>query len=158
MTARGPSRFIAPLVSIGTEPLDLHGLNADAARTLDIATPNPEIGLSAGRAQIKLTVAEMITDREFRAVEVQVKDSDFKFRVDPKQATLTIRGPANRLARLDVKTLAYVDADGLAPGLHELPLQVTLPDGMQLVRQSPEKIRIRMYRERLTSSADEHPS
>jgi YbbR domain-containing protein len=158
VTARGPSRFITPLVSIGTEPFDLHGLKAEVARTLDIATPNPEIGLSAGRVEAKVSVTEMITDREFRAAEVQVKNSDFKFRVDPKQATLTIRGPATRLARLDAKTLAYVDADGLTPGSHELPLQVAVPDGMQLVRQSPEKVRIRMYRERLTSSADEHPS
>jgi YbbR domain-containing protein len=51
-----------------------------------------------------------------------------------------------------------VDADGLTPGSHELPLQVALPDGMQLVRQSPDKVRIRMYREKQTSSADEHPS
>jgi YbbR domain-containing protein len=158
VTARGPSRFIMPLVSIGTEPLDLHGLKADVERTLDIATPNPEIGLSAGRAQVKVSVTEMITDREFRAAEVQVKNSDFKFRVDPKQATLTIRGPATRLARLDAKALAYVDADGLTPGSHELPLQVALPDGMQLVRQSPDKVRIRMYREKQTSTADEHPS
>ncbi len=158
VTAMGPSRFIAPLTSIGTEPFDLHGLNADADRTVDIATPNPAVGLSAGRVQAKVSVAEMITDREFRAVEVQVKDSDFKFRVDPKQATLTIRGPAVRLAGLDAKGLAYVDANGLAPGSHELPLQVALPDGMQLVRQSPDKVRLRMYRERQTTTADEHPS
>lgn len=156
--ARGPSRFISQLVSIGTVPLDLHGLNADVERTLDIAAPNPEIGLSAGRAQVKVSVSEMITDREFRAAEVLVKNSDFKFRVDPKQATLTIRGPATRLAKLDPKTLAYVDADGLTPGSHELPLQVALPDGMQLVHQSPDKVRIRMYREKQTSTADAHPS
>ena len=158
VTAMGPSRFVAPLTTIGTEPFDLHGLNADANRTLGIATPNPEIGLSAGRVQAKVDVTEAIADREFRAVDVQVKDSDFKFRVDPKQATLTIRGPALRLAGLDGKGLAYVDANGLAPGSHELPLQVAVPTGMQLVRQSPEKVRIRVYREKLTSSADEHPS
>ena len=88
----------------------------------------------------------------------EVKNSDFKFRVDPKQATLTIRGPASSLAKLDPKGLAYVDADGLTPGSHELRLQVALPDGMQLVRQSPDKVKIRMYREKQTSTADEHPS
>lgn len=158
VTAMGPSRFIAPLASIGTEGVDLHGLNADTDRTVAIATPDPEVGLSAGRVQVKISVAEMITDREFRAVQVQVKDSDFKFRVDPKQATLTIRGPANRLAALDAKGLAYVDADGLAPGSHELPLQVALPDGMQLLRQSPDRVRLKMYRERQATTADEHPS
>ncbi len=158
VTAMGPSRFVAPLTSIGTEPFDLHGLSTDANRTVGIAPPDPAVGLSTGRVQAKVSVSEMITDREFRAIEVQVKDSDFKFRVDPKQATLTIRGPATRLATLDAKGLAYVDADGLEPGSHELPLQVALPKGMQLVRQSPDKVRLRMYRERLVTSGDEHPS
>ena len=157
MTARGPSRFITPLTSIGTDPFDLHGLNTDAERTLAITTPNPEIGLSTGRVQAKVSVAEAIADREFRA-EVTVKDSDFKFRIDPKQATLTIRGPAIRLAGLEAKGLAYVDAKGIAPGSHELPLQVSLPDGLQLVRQSPDKVKLRMYREKRTTTADEHPS
>jgi hypothetical protein len=105
-----------------------------------------------------VNVAEAITDREFRAVDVEVKDSGFKYRVEPRQATLTIRGPAVKLAGLAPKGLAYVDAKGVAPGSHELPLQVTLPDGMQLVRQSPDKVRLRTYHEKLTTTADEHPS
>jgi YbbR domain-containing protein len=89
-----------------------------------------------------------------------VRDPDFKYRVDPKQATLTIRGPVAKLADLDAKGLAFVDAKGVEPGSHELPLQVTLPDGMQLVRQSPDKVKLRMYREKRTTpaNADEHPS
>ena len=112
---------------------------------------------SYGSAEVIKGIDLAIADREFHS-DVEVKDSDFKYRVVPKQATLTIRGPAVKLASLAPKGMAYVDANGLAPGSHELPLQVTLPDGMQLVRQSPERVRIRMYRERLTSSTDEHPS
>jgi hypothetical protein len=63
-----------------------------------------------------------------------------------------------KLAGLAPKGLAYVDADGLEPGSHELPLQVTLPLGMQLLHQSPDTVRLRMYREKLTTTADEHPS
>jgi YbbR domain-containing protein len=158
VTAIGPSRFVAALTSVGTVPFDLRGLNADADRTVDIASPNPAVGFSTSRVDARLDVTETITDREFRGVDVAVKDSDFKFRVEPRQATLTIRGPAVKLATLDAKGIAYVDAKGVEPGSHELPLQVTLPDGMQLVRSSPEKVRLRMYHEKRTASADEHPS
>ncbi|MGA7870629.1 MAG: CdaR family protein [Candidatus Binatus sp.] len=158
VTIVGPSRYVAPLTSVGTEPFDLKGLTSDTNRSVDIVTPNPSLGLSTGHVEAKVNVAEAITDREFRAVDVEVKDSDFKYRVEPKQATLTIRGPAIKLASLEPKGLAYVDAKGMAPGSHELPLQVTLPDGMQLVRQSPDKVRLRMYRQKLTTTADEHPS
>jgi len=158
VTVVGPSRYVAPLTAVSTEPFDLKGLTAETNRSVEIVPPDPSLGLSTGHVDVKVNVAEAITDREFRAVDVEVKDSDFKYRVVPKQATLTIRGPAVKLAGLAAKGLAYVDADGLEPGSHELPLQVTLPLGMQLVRQSPDKVRLRMYHEKLTTTADEHPS
>ncbi len=158
VTIAGPSRFVTPLTSVSTEPFDLKGLTSDTSRSVDIAAPNPALGFSTGHVDARVNVAEAITDREFRAVDVEVKDSGFKYRVEPRQATLTIRGPAVKLAGLAPKGLAYVDAKGVAPGSHELPLQVTLPDGMQLVRQSPDKVKLRTYHEKLTTTADEHPS
>jgi len=157
VTVVGPSRYVSPLTSVNTEPIDLKGLTADTSRSVEIVAPDPSLGLSTGHVDARVNVTEAITDREFHS-EVEVKDSDFKYRVEPKQVTLTIRGPALKLKGLTPKGLAYVDADGLAPGSHELPLQVTVPDGMQLVRQSPDKVRLRMYHEKLTTTADEHPS
>ncbi|HZC46280.1 MAG TPA: CdaR family protein [Candidatus Acidoferrum sp.] len=157
VTVVGPSRYVAPLTAVNTAPFDLKGLNSDTNRAVNIDPPDPSLGLSTGHVAAKVNVAEAITDREFHP-EVEVKDSDFKYRVEPKQATLTIRGPAVKLAGLAPKGLAFVDANGLEPGSHEVPLQVTLPDGMQLVRQSPDKVRLRMYHQKLTNTADEHPS
>jgi YbbR domain-containing protein len=62
-----------------------------------------------------------------------------------------------KLQALDPNGLAYVDAKELTPGAHELPLQIDLPDGMEAVRQNPEKVRLRLYRER-RPAADEHTS
>jgi len=157
VTMVGPNRYVSPLTSVTTEPFDLKGLTSDTNRSVEIVPPDPSLGMSTGHVDARVNVAEAITDRELRS-DVEVKDSDFKYRVEPKQATLTIRGPAVKLAGLAPKGLAYVDANGLAPGSHELPLQVTVPDGMQLVRQSPDKVRLRMYHEKLTNTADEHPS
>jgi YbbR domain-containing protein len=157
VTVVGPSRYVAPLTAVNTEPFDLQGLSSDTNRTVNIDPPDPSLGLSTLHVTARVNVAEAIADREFHP-EVEVKDSDFRYRVEPKQATLTIRGPAVKLAGLAPKGLAYVDANGLAPGSHELPLQVTVPDGMQLVRQSPDKVRVRMYHQKLTNAADEHPS
>ncbi|MGD0673567.1 MAG: CdaR family protein [Candidatus Binatus sp.] len=158
VTIAGPSRFVAPLTSVSTDAFDLKGLTSDTDRSVDIVPPNPALGFSTGHVDARVNVAEAIADREFRAVDVEVKDSGFKYRVDPKQVTLTIRGPAVKLAGLAPKGMVYVDAKGVAPGSHELPLQVTLPDGMQLLHQSPDKVKLRMYREKLTTTADEHPS
>jgi YbbR domain-containing protein len=155
--AIGPSRYVNTVAQIITEPLDISGANADVSRRVDLENPNPAVALTAMRVDAKAHVAEKISDREIRA-NVEVRDSDYKFHLDPNHATVTIRGPMLKLQGLDPNSLAYVDAKELTPGSHELPVQVDLPDGMQVVRQAPEKIKLRLYREKRSTSADEHTS
>jgi YbbR domain-containing protein len=156
--AIGPSRYVNTLAQITTEPVDINGSIADVARRVDLENPNAGVALTAMRVDAKVDVAEKISDREFRAVNVQVRDSDYKFNLAPNRATVTVRGPMLKLQGLDPNGIAYVDAKELMPGSHEVPLQLELPDGMQVVRQSPEKIRLRLYREKRSTSADEHTS
>jgi YbbR domain-containing protein len=156
--AIGPSRYVNTLAQIATEPLDVSGANADVERRVDLENPNAAVALTAIRVDAKVDVAEKISDREFRAVSVTVRDSDYKFNVAPTRATVTIRGPMLKLQVLDPNGIAYVDAKELTPGSHELPLQVELPDGMQVVRASPEKVKLRLYHERRSSPPDEHTS
>jgi YbbR domain-containing protein len=155
--AIGPSRYVNTLAQIATEPLDVSGANIDIERRVDLENPNSAVVLTAIRVDAKVDVAEKISDREFRAVSVTVRDSDYKFNVAPTRATVTIRGPLLKLQGLDPNGLAYVDAKELTPGSHELPLQVELPDGMQLVRELPDKVKLRLYHER-RSPPDEHTS
>jgi YbbR domain-containing protein len=155
--AIGPSRYVNTLAQIATEPLDVSGANTDIERRVDLENPNSAVVLTAIRVDAKVDVAEKISDREFRAVSVTVRDSDYKFNVAPTRATVTIRGPLLKLQGLDPNGLAYVDAKELTPGSHEVPLQVEVPDGMLVVRESPEKVRLRLYHER-RSPPDEHTS
>ncbi|MDO8434827.1 MAG: CdaR family protein [Candidatus Binatus sp.] len=159
VSINGPGRYVSQVTQVETQPFDVKGLSADIERSIELAGWNPAVRYSVTRVEARVEVGEQIADREFKGVKVEVKDPDYRFRVDPKQATLTIRGPRLKLSSLDAKGIAYVDAKGMMPGSHELPLQIALPDGMQLVHQSPDKVRLRVYRERLTISADEqHPS
>jgi YbbR domain-containing protein len=158
VTAIGPSRYVNTLQQINTEPFDVNGASADVIRRLDLESPNSAVALAAVRVEVKAQVGEKISDREFRGLHVEVRDSDYKFRVDPSHATVTIRGPALKLAGLDPDGLVFVDAKELPPGSHELPLQVDLPDGMQVVRQLPEKVRLKLYRQKRSTAADDHAS
>ena len=155
--AIGPSRYVNTLGQVPTEPVDVTGVNGDVERRVDLENPNPAVALTAGRVEAKVHVGEKVSDREFRAVSVEVRDSDYKFNVAPNRATVVVRGPMLKLQELDPNGIAYVDAKELTPGSHEVPLQVELPEGMQVVHSSPEKIRLRLYHER-RSSADEHAS
>ena len=150
----GPSRYVLPLKQVDTEPLELKGESNDVEARLALQTPNPNAHLGTNRVQARLNIAEVIANREFKGVPVEVRDIDFKFRLTPPKATITLRGPATKLDGFDPKGMIYVDAKGGDPGALELPLHVDLPEGMQLVKQNPERVRLRIYRERRTDNND----
>jgi YbbR domain-containing protein len=158
VTAIGPSRFVTPLQQVSTEPFDVQGAAANIERRVDLESPNPAVALTAVAVAAKVTVKEKIASREFRDLPIDVRDSDYKFRVIATRASVVIRGPELKLEDLDRKALVYVEAKGLAPGSHDVAVQVDVPDGMKLVRQSPQKVKIRLYHEKLPAAADEHAS
>jgi len=144
----GPSRYVLALQRIDTEPLELKGESTDVEARLTLLSPDPNVHLGANRVQVHLDITEVIANREFKGIPVEVRDTDFKFRVSPQKATITLRGPAGKLDGLDPKGLVYVDAKGGDPGAHEFPVQVDLPDGMELVKQNPVHVRVRIYKEK----------
>lgn len=158
VTVIGPSRFVLPITQIDTEPFDVGGVTSDIERSVDLADSDSAIRYGIDRVDARVAVGEVIADREFRSVGVDVQNCDYRFRAEPHSGSVTIRGPMLKLQNLDTKGLLFVDARDLEPGFHELPVQVNLPDGLQLVRETPDKIRLRMYHTKRITTADEHPS
>ncbi len=150
----GPSRYVLALQEIDTEALELKGESSDVDARLALQSPDPNVHIGANRVQVHLDISEVIADREFKGVPVEVRDTDFKTHVSPQKATITLRGPASKLEGLDLTGLVYVDAKGGDPGPHDLPLQVDLPQGTQLVKQIPDRVRLRIYREKRTDIND----
>ncbi len=154
VSVSGPSRYVMALQEIDTEPLELKGELSDVDARLALQTPNPNVHIGANRVQVHLDIGEIIANREFKGVPVEVRDTEFKFHVSPQKATITLRGPASKLDELDLRGLVYVDAKGGDPGAHELPLKVDLPEGMQIVKQYPARVKLRIYKEKRTDLND----
>ncbi|MGH7917319.1 MAG: CdaR family protein, partial [Candidatus Binataceae bacterium] len=100
-----------------------------------------------------LSLSPVITSREFHAVPVEVRNSGYKFKIEPRQVSVTVRGPEPELAKLDLKGSVYVEAEGIPPGSHDVPVQVDLPEGVRLVRQAPQRVRLHMYREKQAANS-----
>jgi YbbR domain-containing protein len=154
VAVKGPSREINAIEQVNTDSFDMNGITADTTRTLALLPPEPEgiARLDTDEVTAEVMLAPVIADKEFRSIPVNVRDTEYKFKVDPTHVNLTVRGTVQALAKLDLKGLVYVEANGIAPGYHRLPVEVDLPDGIQLVHQSPQLIRLRMYREKRTTS------
>ncbi|HXZ88222.1 MAG TPA: CdaR family protein [Candidatus Binataceae bacterium] len=148
ITLKGPSKELARIEQVDTEPVDVSGLAASATNVIGLGLPAGRIKTDPEQVTARVSVAPVIGDREFRNLTIAVRDSDWRFRVEPTRAIVTVRGPQPDLAKLDLSNSVYVEADALTPGLHTLVVQVALPEGIELVRQLPAKVRVRLYKER----------
>lgn len=145
--ANGPSRYVSALKHLDTEPLSVQGVTGDVDAPVRVLDPGARVKLGTEVVEAKVTLQQVIVDREFKGVKVQVLATGNRSRIDPGEASLTIRGPLLKLAALNLGGAVFVDPSGIEPGAwHLVPLQVRLPDGMQLVRHAPQQVRVRLYR------------
>ncbi len=153
----GPLRDVSQMQRIETAPLDVSRASADVSRDLNLINPG---WLKASVEQVAVTVKvqEVIGDRRFRGVPIQVRDTAYKFSLDPPQAELTVRGPTLKLAALSLDSAVYVDARATEPGLHELPVQVDLAKGLELVHQTPLKAKLLLLAKKKTNGQVERRS
>jgi YbbR domain-containing protein len=150
VTVTGPSRDLSRLERIDTEPLDVRGASDQLARTLALLVPG-QIKVSDTEVEATVKFAEVMGEREFRTVPVKVRDADHKYRLYTKEVSVTVHGPVRRLSSLSLDGLVYVQARGVQPGMRELPVQVDLPEGMSVLRQTPDRIRLRILGSKVES-------
>ena len=148
VAVRGPSREVARIDQVDTEPLTVAGITGDFSRGVNLMAPAGEVRLESDEVTAKVTLAQVVMKREFRDVSISVRDTDLKFRMDPRRVKLVLSGPLLTLEKIDLKTAVYVEAAGLGPGTYSVPVQINLPDGVALVHQTPEKVRLRMWHEK----------
>jgi YbbR domain-containing protein len=145
---RGPSRTVAHVDQVDTEPLSVAGITSDLSRSVDLMAPSSTVRLEPDEVTAKVTVAQAIVDKEFKNIPINLRDTELKFRLDARHLDLILRGPMLTLANIDLKNAAYIEAAGFSPGTYSVPVQINLPDGVALVRQTPEKVKLRMYLQR----------
>jgi YbbR domain-containing protein len=152
-TVSGPSRFVSHVDNLQTSPVEVNGAKADVAQPVSLSAPTDRVtvvGPSAAEAVV--AIKEIIADREFRGLPIEVRDTDYKVKIAPQQITVTVRGPVNQLSGLDLHGSVYVTAEEVPPGFHDLPVQIELPDGIQFVRAYPDNVRVRIYRQKRAGS------
>ncbi|MGA8057617.1 MAG: CdaR family protein [Candidatus Binataceae bacterium] len=152
-TVRGPSRFVFHADSVQTSPVEVNGAKADVAQPVSLAPPSDRVTITGPQAaEAMVSIDEIIADREFRGLAVEVRDTDYKVKTEPQHIAVTVRGPVNQLSGLNLHGSVYVTAEDVEPGLRDLPVQIELPDGIQLVRATPDNVRVRIYRQKRAGS------
>jgi YbbR domain-containing protein len=136
----GPATKVDELKEVTTEPIDLRGLKETFQRSVLLAWAGDFVSFVPDHVLVTVTFEEVMLSRDFRHVAVAVLHADgFQVHVRPATVDVTVRGPQRLLGSLRLADGAVaVDAAGLAPGRHTLPVHVELPAGVELVGDPPE--------------------
>ena len=141
---RGPVSELEGLKFIPTVPMDITGLTSPI--TLATSPNFKELHFTMvqqGPILADVDIGPKTLQRTFK--DVPVIPQPLVAQLSPSKVTITLRGPWPQVKNLEIKDLqAFVDTEGLSPGLHRLEAQVRIPSGLTLEKVSPETVQARI--------------
>jgi YbbR domain-containing protein len=138
----GPASLVDRLTALETEPFDLTDLAASAQRTVGLVRAD-QLTVKPENVVVEISVAPVVTTREFKRLAVEVRNVDRPFQLKPTRVNLTVRGPQRVVQSLTLdEGGVYVDGTGYEPGEHIVEVEVALPAGVEIVKRDPPVIRL----------------
>lgn len=146
----GPESALARLDEAITEPVSVEGRASSLRESVTMGVADPRLRLRTPRsAQVTVTIAPIDGVTEVGGVVVRARNvaEGFVARVEPAEATVTLRGPAPALAAVDAGAIdLFVDVAGLTAGTYTLPVQAVAPAGAGVASTAPATVRVRLTR------------
>jgi YbbR domain-containing protein len=140
----GPKSRIESMQSLFTASLDLSRLQPGTQQLeLALIQPGPLVQLKASEIRVRTVVEPVIVERSLRRVKLTVQGAgDRELRARPETVTLVLRGPELELNAFELSPGdTYVDASDLqGDGPYRVKPQVSLPEGIELVRAEPAEV------------------
>jgi len=139
---KAPSHEIANLETVNTDVVDVAGVAAETEHVAAITSAGAMTRMEPSEVMVKVEVAPVIVTKDFHGVPVTVHNTTYQSKLEPARVNLILRGAKLELSKLDMSGVAFVDGDGVGPGVYNMPVQVQVPPGMELQHLWPEKIKV----------------
>jgi len=142
----GPRSAINNLTEAITEPLSIAGSSTLVRESVTIGVPDPGVRLRRPQsAVVTVNIGAAPVERRFNGVAVTAKGARPNTRIAPARVTLVVRGAREVLDALDASAFeAVVDLEGLGQGQFQLPVRVTPPQHLTVVRVEPPQVQVRI--------------
>jgi YbbR domain-containing protein len=140
--AVGPASKIDELKEVMTEPIDLRGMAEALQHEVMLAWAGDLVSLSPDHVMVAVTLDQLVVSREFKRVDVRVTNAGgLQAVVSPAAIDLTVHGPQQLLHNFKIPDgKVFVDAAGLEPGTHRVPVKFDLPPALEVTRKQPEVV------------------
>lgn len=146
----GPAAEVGALKTAETDPVDLTDAPAGLLeREVPLDVPGEFLSFSAALAHVQVRLEEPERTRTLAGIPIVVRNASYQTTVAPGKQQITVRGPQTATDALELNHGAvYIDADGREPGTYQLTPAVDLPAGIELVKQEPAMVELRVLRQK----------
>ena len=111
--------------------------------------PGEFLSFSAAMAHVQVRLEEPERTRTFANVPIVVRNAAYQTALTPARQQITVRGPQSATDALELDHGAvYIDAVGREPGSYQITPAVDLPAGIELVKQEPAAVELRVLRQK----------
>ena len=142
----GPLSALANLTEAITEPLTVEGASGLVRESVTIGVPDPAVRLRDPRsAVVTVNVAAAPVEARIGDVTVTPRNGRRGAVIVPPRVSVVVRGAREVLDTLRPAGLeATVDLEGLGEGQVQLPVRVTPPQHVTVVRVEPPQVVVRI--------------
>ncbi len=140
----GPSSAVARLTAAITEPVSVAGATEPLTETVNIGVADPSVRLRSP-ASARVTVNVIVEPVEWAIAGIPVRARPGgSTEILTAEVAVFLRGPRESRASTVKDFDASVDTEGLPAGLFQLPVLVTPPAGVGVIRVEPPFVRVRV--------------
>lgn len=141
VTVTGVNADLVRVRQIVTEPIDISGLKSSKSVEAKLIAPGlqPE-AMAFNKATVWLKVGDSKVNKRFGSIPIALEGGRYKATVKPEFASVMVQaspGAFEFISSDDFK--AFVELEGLTPGLYELDIKVKIPSDTVLIDTFPKK-------------------
>ena len=143
----GPESALENLTEAITEPVIIEGASGLVRESVTIGVPDPAVRLREPRAaEVTVTVTAAPVEQRVEGVPVTLRNGrGAEAAVTPARVTVVVRGAREAVDALTADAIdASVDLEGLGQGQVQLPVRVTPPQHVMVVRVEPPQVLVRI--------------
>jgi YbbR domain-containing protein len=141
----GPESAVARVNNATTEPVSVAGAKTNISESVMIGVSDPSVRLAAPvSALVNVSVAPAPVEWAIAGIKIDAGPAHGTVQISPSEVTVFVRGPRDTRSARAEDFKAWIDIEGLQPGLFKLPVQVTPPDRIGIFKLEPPVVQVRI--------------
>jgi len=142
---KGAESRVDSITEITTMPLDISNLRQGLEREVGLDLSRAGVLVDGQLPKAQLDVEPLSANFKIKGIDVRVLSS-YKAKVDDRTVTVFVRAETNDLRHLDRNVVfAIIDLTKKPKGKYKVPIQVRLPEGVGLVKVTPDQTTVTLY-------------